>query len=105
MMRTLISAVLFVLAVGAGISLAHDDDHERAREALAGGDVMPLAEILGLVLRDYPGQVLAVELENEDGRWVYELKVLLDDGALGRINVDARSGDVLDTRLRPPGPH
>ena len=62
-----------------GISRA-DADHDRARQALEAGEVLPLGTILERVERDHPGQVLDVELELEkhDGveRWVYEVKLL-----------------------------
>ena len=39
-----------------------------------------------------------MELEREDGRWVYELKLLQNDGRLLKLAVDARDGLVLKER-------
>ena len=39
--------------------------------------------------------MLAVELEREDGRWVYELKLLDPAGRLVKLEVDARSAELL----------
>jgi uncharacterized membrane protein YkoI len=39
--------------------------------------------------------VLEVELEREGARWVYELKLLQRDGTLLRLDVDARTADIL----------
>ncbi len=51
----------------AGSSRAGGDgrggDHDRARQALEAGEVLPLRTILDRVEREYPGQVLEVELE------------------------------------------
>lgn len=102
-MRQLLYRIL-VLASLAWVPLpaGADDgqDHERARDALARGEVLPLGTVLERVSRSHPGEVMAVELEREDGRWIYELKILRPDGALGRVRADARSGEVIDMRVK-----
>jgi len=56
------------------------------------------------VQRSHPGEVLEVELEHEGGRWVYELKLLQTGGRLIRLDVDAKTAQVLRSRPRqlPP---
>lgn len=76
------------------------DDHDRARAAVQAGEVMPLPALLERLQRTYPGQVLEVDLEREDGRWIYELKLLQADGQLLRLDVDARSAQVLDVKRK-----
>ena len=83
------------------LAQAHaDSDHDRARAALLAGEVRPLTQVLAQVARTHPGQVMEVELEREDGRWVYELKLLQTDGRLLKLAVDARDGQVLRERAR-----
>lgn len=77
-------------AGGARAGDAHD--HDRARQALESGEILPLRTILEQVERDYPGQVMEVDLEREDARWRYEIKVLRSDGALVKLVFDARDG-------------
>lgn len=81
-------------------------DHERARAALQAGEILPLQKVLERVQRKHPGDVLEVELEREDGRWVYELKLLQRGGTLVRLDVDAATAEVLRSRsrARPEGP-
>jgi uncharacterized membrane protein YkoI len=83
---------------GAGPAVA-SDDHDRARQALEAGEVLPLRTILERVDREYPGQVVDVELErereNSQERWVYKLKVLRSGGSLVKLKVDARDGTVI----------
>ena len=74
------------------------DDHNRARAAVQAGQAMPLAVLLERLQRGHPGQVLEVEFEREEGRWIYEVK-LLQAGQLVRLDVDAATGEVL--RQRP----
>lgn len=77
-------------------------DHDRARQALEAGEVLPLRVILERVERAYPGQVLEVELEreNERGRWQYEIKLLRSGGSLVKLKVDARDGSILGVKGR-----
>ncbi len=73
-------------------------DHDRARQALKAGEVMPLVTILERVARQHPGQVMAVELERNDGAWIYELRVLEPGGGLIKLKVDARTGAILKSK-------
>lgn len=89
--------LVLAVALGIGLALADDhDDHERARAALAAGEILPLGEILARLAVDFPGDVLEVELEREDGRWVYETLVLRADGAVIELYVDAASAEVME---------
>lgn len=97
---TLVAALALSLAAVAP-SWA-DDDHDRARAALQAGEVLPLGEVLTRVERDYPGQVLEVELDDHHDRLVYEIKLLRADGAITKLKADARSGEVLSHRGRGP---
>jgi len=73
----------------------HDHDHDRARAALGRGEVRPLAQILQAVSAAIPGDVVEVELEREQGAWVYELKVIAPDGRLLEVLVDAATATLL----------
>lgn len=77
-----------------------DDDHEQARAAVLSGQALPLDAVLARLKRSHPGQVLAIELEREHGRWIYEIKLLQPDGRLMKLEVDARTVEVLAARQR-----
>jgi hypothetical protein len=70
-------------------------DHERARAAVEAGQVLPLPTLLERLRRTHPGQVLELELEREDGRWIYEVKLLQANGQLLKLDVDAATAQVL----------
>lgn len=97
-------AVLTVCAMGLhGSALASDkSDHERARQAVQSGQVLPLARVLALIEREYPGQVLEVELEQggRDRQWHYEIKLMQPDGRLSKLKIDARTGVLLQRKTR-----
>lgn len=87
-------------AIGSSASVAADD-HDRARQALEAGQVQPLRIILERVEREYPGQVIDVELEregegeNNPERWVYKIKMLRSGGTLIKLKINARDGTVI----------
>jgi uncharacterized membrane protein YkoI len=87
-------------ALPAGADARGRDDHEQARQALAAGEVLPLRQVLDRLQATHPGQVLGVELEREDVRWIYEVRLLQADGRLLRIELDARTADVLSAEDR-----
>ncbi|MBL7090537.1 MAG: PepSY domain-containing protein [Acidovorax sp.] len=75
------------------------DDHDRARQAVQAGQVLPLPTVLERLMREVPGQVLEVELEPERDRWIYEIKLLTPAGQLTKVKLDARTAEVL--RVQP----
>jgi uncharacterized membrane protein YkoI len=75
-------------------------DHERARAAVQAGQVLPLPILLERLQRTHPGQVLELELDRENGRWVYELRLLQANGHLLKLEVDAGTAQVLEVRRR-----
>ena len=103
-LRTLfviLSAGLLACSSGTGIA---GDDHDRARRALEAGEILPLRAILDRVEREYPGQVIDVELERDHGngaeRWIYEVKILRTGGSLVKLSVDARDGTIIRSKTK-----
>jgi uncharacterized membrane protein YkoI len=95
-LRAALSATLLLALLGAVAGQAADGhDHDRARRALESGEIVPLRAILERVARDYPGQIMEVELEREAARWIYEITLLRTGGALVEIEIDARDGKLL----------
>lgn len=95
------TAVLAVLACCLGLQTAaasNKGDHERARQALESGQILPLRTVLDKLEREYPGKVLEVELEQDEGRWIYEVKLLQADGQLLKLKLDARTGALLQRK-------
>ena len=41
-------------------------------------------------------RVVEVELERDDGRWLYELKLLTPEGVLVEMELDAATGALLE---------
>lgn len=96
----LCAAVCSVLWLPAPARASDKVDHDRARQAVQSGQVLPLRTVLERLEREAPGQVLEVELEHEHGQWVYEIKVLQADGRVVKLLLDARDARVLKRRQR-----
>ena len=75
------------------------DDHETARDAHRESQLVPYGRIQSAVQEQFSGRVVYQSLSpSKDGGWIYELKVLKDDGHVLMVFVDASSGEVLRTK-------
>ncbi|MEI6985266.1 MAG: peptidase [Rhodospirillaceae bacterium] len=103
--RVATSAALAVCAIFAAlVAAAEGDDHDRARAAVEAGRTRPLTEILETVRRDFPGEVIDVELEEgHHGRFhgahaggevpiIYDIKVRTAEGRILKLCYDAHTG-------------
>lgn len=93
-MRKIMTSLL-LLPLFALPAWADDDGHDRARQALRDGKVLPLARIIERVGQEQPGDVLEVELEEKRGVLVYEVKVIDPAGQVIEVLLDAGSGDII----------
>ncbi len=96
--------LLFALACPTAHAGSDRNDHDRARQAVAAGLVLPLPVVLERLQKETPGQVLEVELERERELWIYEIKLLTPAGQLSKIKVDARTGALMEPRRRDDRP-
>lgn len=95
-----VTALLLLAAQGAGAIAGDDDKHckrdqDCALDAVERGEIRSFAEVLESVRQQVKGQVLKVELERDDGLWVYKIKLLADDGRRKKIEVNATSLSIL----------
>lgn len=91
-------AAALALCAAAGPALSGESkkhDHDAARAALAQGAILPLPRVLAIAGREVPGDILKVELEDDDGRLIYDLKILARNGRVREVEIDAKTGAVL----------
>lgn len=98
MRRRLLIVLLLAPLLAPGARAEHHSDSERARAALESGEVRPLSELLARVESRYAGRVIETELEQEHDRWIYEFKLLPEEGHVFTVKLDASSGEVVGTR-------
>lgn len=72
---------------------ARRDERSSRREATQ-RDGISLDEAVARVRRDTGGRVLSAEARENRGRTSYRIKVLLRDGSVRVVNVDAQSGEI-----------
>ena len=71
-------------------------DFELAQEAVARGEILPLAQVLDRLQAVHPGRVIEVELEYSEGRRIYEVELATQDGRLIEVELDAVTGTILE---------
>lgn len=91
-MRILRKSGLAMVVVICTTAMAVADDADRVRQLRSTESIMPLATIVKMVEARYPGKLLDVELEEENGKVVYEIEFLGDDHQVHQLEIDARSG-------------
>jgi uncharacterized membrane protein YkoI len=99
-MKRLFSLLIFGLVLATGPGAWADGDQDAARAALQRGEIVSLERILDAVRRDFSGRVVEVELEQEDGGWIYEVKLLAHHGAVIEARYDARTAALIRARGR-----
>ncbi|WP_245752960.1 PepSY domain-containing protein [Methylophaga sulfidovorans] len=85
-----VSALLAVSLVQA------DESASVARQLLKEGKIMPLQEILTKAKAIKPGQVIETDLEKDDGRYIYELEILDEQGQVWELELDAQTGEFVE---------
>lgn len=108
LMILVLAALLSVASVPAGADgdgehrsgHKRDNDHDRARRALERGEILPLTDILKRANKEYPGQLIEAELEDDHGEMVYELVIISAEGRVYKLYYDARNGALLKVKGR-----
>jgi uncharacterized membrane protein YkoI len=73
-------------------------DHDRARQAVQSGRIVPLAKILDRAAADFPGEVIEAELEDDHNRPIYEIKIITPQGKVLKLIYDAADGTLLRSK-------
>lgn len=95
----LLAALLSSLVMLTGqVAASPPKDHDLARQALEAGEILPLRSVLERIERDYPGEVMEVELEREDGKWAYEIKMIRRGGGIAKLKLNAKDASLIEIR-------
>ncbi|SOC37643.1 uncharacterized membrane protein YkoI [Rhizobium subbaraonis] len=71
-------------------------EHYEAREALRKGEVLPLDRIIEVVRKQFQGDIIEIEFERNDGKYVYEIEIIDPSGRVVEVEVDAKTAEILD---------
>ncbi len=72
-----------------------DDDWRQLHDEVQAGRIKPLSEILDNLARNYIGQVIDVDIDDDDGERVYEIELLGPQGQVVEFEVDAVTGELI----------
>lgn len=84
-----VAAVALVAMAPAGAR-----DHDDARRAVERGEMRPLSEVLARARDRLPGDVVRVDIEQQNGRWYYEFRTVDAQGRLFEVLVDGHTGEI-----------
>jgi uncharacterized membrane protein YkoI len=96
-----ISALLFLATprMVAGDTPTEAEDvlqQEEARQAVKAGLIRPLEEILTEARKTIDGDIVEIEFEKEEGRFIYEIEYVRRDGQLMEMKIDAKTLTVIE---------
>lgn len=77
---------------------AENGERETVRAAVERGELKSLSEVLQAVRPKLPGEVVGIEIEREEGLWIYEFRIADDKGRLFDVYVDAATAQLLKTK-------
>ena len=105
LMLTVTMLALFAGCSGVAMAFGHDKDdpHEmtdedKALNARERGEVLPLEQVMAKLEGRFSGEISGIELEKEDGIWVYEFKVISPQGLMMELHIDAKTGTLADKK-------
>ena len=91
----LVAVLILAGSLLAAVPAVADRDHDKARQLRGAGQILSLETIIANHRRQHSGgQLLEAALESKRDRYVYELKMLGDDGVVREFEYDARSGEL-----------
>ncbi len=74
----------------ASFQLAQNNQDAEARAQIKPNRAAAIAK------KHYGGKVMSIDARERDGRVIYRVKLLQDDGRLRQVRVDGRTGRILD---------
>lgn len=93
---SLVRSCLLTFALLPGQALLAHDDSDRARLLKQQGNILPLEQIIDAAMAVKSGQILETEFDEDDGRYVYELEILDDNGHVWELELDATTAELIE---------
>ena len=69
---------------------------DRVREVVARGDAVSYDVLEKAVSEQFHGRMIHVDLERDDGKWYYEIRLLQDDGRIVEVELEAKSLTIIE---------
>lgn len=75
------------------------EDHNNALALVKSGDIVPLATILKSMQKLEQGNIIEVELEQKQKRFIYEIELVNKDGIVKKYIFDAKNGELIKEKF------
>jgi uncharacterized membrane protein YkoI len=88
--------MLFLALLGLSSSpifAAEVQNHDRARDLYAHGDIRSLDEVLRAVRQSTESDVVDIDLVQRDGAWIYRIEIVAPDGRRKTVEIPAAKDD------------
>ncbi len=92
----LLAPALLALMMAWPAHAGRDIDQDEALRLVEQGELLPLQQILDDALGRYPGRLLEVDLEFDEGRYIYEIELVTRDRRVIELEYDGQTGRLLD---------
>ena len=73
-----------------------DNDDKRIRRLQGSGEILPLEQIFNRARAVKQGRIVDTDLDEDDGRLVYEIELLDARGRVWEMKLDARTGKLIE---------
>ncbi|WP_137158217.1 PepSY domain-containing protein [Rhizobium sp. FKL33] len=106
----ILALISFLLACAAPLShpARADDSHAQSeheeedvsrdalRRMVQDGKILPLGVLKAKVLAQAPGELINVSVDRDEGRMLYEFRILTSGGKVTEVEVDAATGNIIE---------
>ncbi|MBW9265875.1 MAG: PepSY domain-containing protein [Candidatus Thiodiazotropha sp. (ex. Lucinisca nassula)] len=96
--KSTVKTLIMMVLVISTLSLA-DEGYEEVKRLTESGAILPFEDLLPTIQALQPGRILELELEREEGDYIYEIEILDEQGAVWEFKVDAATGEILEREL------
>lgn len=87
------------------VGLALSDDGKEKNDVANLSTAVTMEEAINTATTQFPGKVLEAELENEEGKAIYEVEIVNAAGETREFEIDAQSGKILSSELEDRDGH
>ncbi|MGV3552470.1 PepSY domain-containing protein [Rhizobium sp.] len=83
-------------AADANLQLVDAEEQDEVRAAVRAGLIRPLEEVLAEARKSIDGDIVEIEFDKDDDRYIYEIEYVRRDGQLMEMKIDAKTLAIIE---------